>query len=484
MHERYIKPEIKEIWSDEHKLNLWQELELILIKARANLGRIKQKVYEEIRDILTNTPIDLAWWKNRDKIIKHDLNAFIDERIQHLPKDLQKYFHEGMTSYDTEEEPFAMMLKESLDCIFKEITNLKIILRGMAMKYRYTPMVARTHGQWAQIETFGRRCLSWYQDLETDIENLQKTMEILQYSKISGAIGNYGNIDPDLEREALTLLDFKPWYGATQIMPREMYAPIAEALCQLVETMDKIALNIRLNSRSGNVLYREPFSKKQKGSSAMPHKKNPIATEQIKGMHRMALGYLMMIMENVVTWEERAIEQSCVERVAWPDLFHVTLHSLQKISDVLSELKVYPRNMMLEIINTRGTYASDAAKNLLKQLGFPHEDAYRIVQLASFNAFPPDEDLVIKSFNEAELFLKEMAECKFTQTKSIEEIIKNGMLEYCPDLEITLSDIDKWNGALIKIFQKPHNCKLWKNIFLLETQLKHEPFVFEKVFGK
>ena len=185
-----------------------------------------------------------------------------------------------------------------------------------------------------------------------DLQLLHEVSTNLDYSKLSGAIGNYGSINPEVEIKALELLELQPYYGATQIMPRELYAPLAQALAQIVSTLNKIAMAIRLGARSGNPIYHEPFKKTQMGSSAMPHKKNTIRTEQIEGMERMAHNYLQMIMENIKTWEERAIEQSCVERVAWPDLFHVTIHSLRSMNFVLSGLQVYPDNMLREIIES------------------------------------------------------------------------------------------------------------------------------------
>ena len=282
MIDRYSNKKITEIWSDSNKLKFWQASELAVLRARVNRGELEEKDYNLILCSLESNPIDIEWWLAKDKEIHHDLNAFLEERLRYIPKDLRVWFHKGMTSYDTEEPAFGAMLKESICVVENDFKEVHVIVKEMATKYRYTVMVARTHGQEAELETVGKRCLCWYQDLSVSFDNLQKAVLSLGYSKMSGAIGNYGSLDPEMEREALRILGFEPYLGATQIMPREMYAPIAQALSQIVSTFNKIALTIRLGSRSGSdKIYQEPFVKKQKGSSRMPHKKNPWRAEGV-----------------------------------------------------------------------------------------------------------------------------------------------------------------------------------------------------------
>ena len=495
MIERYASEEIKQIWSDENKLKLWQETELAVIGAMVKLGQIPEEIYRQISEILLNQPIDVNWWKEKDAEIKHDLNAFIEERLRFLPPELQQYFHQKITSYDTEEPAFATVLKESIALVEKYYQELDAILVEMAKKYRYTIMDARTHGQEAELQTFGKRILTWLRDLRFDFNNLRRAAENLKYSKISGAIGSYGSIEPELEIQALGILGFEPYYGATQIMPREIYAPIAQALCQLVLTLDKIALSIRLGARSGRPIFQEPFGKKQKGSSAMPHKKNTISTEQMEGMGRMAKGFLSMIMDNIKTWEERAIEQSCVERVAWPDLFHVVIHSLKTMTRVLKGLVVYPDNMLQEIVDSRGCYASSEAKEVLRQLGVQYglatEDVYRIIQLAAFNAFEPtteEKELrenPLGSLGEADAVLHKFQYEGWIKSKiSIQEIIFYGKLRTSSQLEATEEDVQKWNQILKQIFADPENVKKWYQIFLPSYLLRNEAKLYQEIIGE
>jgi len=491
MIKRYASPVISSVWTNEFKLGLWQETELAVMQARVMLNLLDEKVFDETHRILTQLPIDISWWEARDTEIHHDLQAFIDERVRRLPPEFQVRFHEDMTSYDTEEPAFARMLAKSLEPVSAAVQALVKLLREMAIKYRYTVMMGKTHGQQAEIQSFGKRCLSWIADLSVDYGNLLAAGENLKFSKLSGAIGNYGSLTPKIEERALRLLGLTPFPGATQIMPRELYAPLAQALCQVVMTIDKIGTTIRLGARSGRPIYQEPFGKKQKGSSRMPHKKNTILTEQLEGMARMAQGYLLMIMQNIKTWEERAIEQSCVERVAWPDLFHVTMHSLKTITTVLSGLQVYPDNMMLEIIDSRGCYAAGGAKEFLRQRlagqGIEAEDVYRMVQLAAFVAFNPTNSVANlrasppENIPDMNMWLQYFSKESPAPVVSIKDILSRGLLEPVPELDATESQVDGWNEALEEIFTDVSCCRDWENVFSIQQRLLGEDELYKKL---
>jgi adenylosuccinate lyase len=489
MHERYQNPNISHIWSDENKLNEWQNNELVVIHSAEEMGLFPQGIYQKIATILKNHPIDIFQWKEFDEKMHHDLNAFVAERSQHLPVELKPYFHKKITSYDTEEPAFVRMLKNSYGIVEGEIQSLLIIIMEMSLAYRYTIMNGRTHGQEAELQTFGKRCLTWLADLKLDLDTLNQAAENLAYAKLSGAIGNYGSLSPEMEKRALAKLGLEPYYGATQIMPREIYSPLAQALTQIVCTLDKIALAIRLGARSGNPIYQEPFKKTQTGSSAMPHKKNTIRTEQIEGMERMARGYLQMIMDNIKTWEERAIEQSCVERVAWPDLFQVTVHSLKVIKKVLAELKVYPQNMLKEIVAARGCYASSEAKEVLAQygveFGLTKDDCYRIVQLAAFNVFSKSADETLcQDFASADnLLLQAEENIKVESIDSIKNIIPAGRLKVSASLAAISEEVERWNIALQQIFSDDKIMNHWQEIFMPSYLLKNEYKLYEEILG-
>lgn len=490
MIKRYANDKVSQIWENSHKLMLWQQVELAVILAKEKLGKFPRGTAKKIQDILESIPIDIDWWLARDKEITHDLNAFIDERIRHLGE-LHQYWHKGMTSFDTEEPAMALMLIESVQLIEKPYREIENLLLGLARRYRHTPMLGRTHGQEAKIQTFGKRCLTWLQPLRISYSLLLQAAKLSSQSKLSGAIGNYQGLTPEEEAKALEILGLKPFIGATQIMPRIVYVPIANALELMVSSLAQIAEDIRLGARSGNPIMQEPFGKKQKGSSAMPHKKNTITCEQQIGMLTMARNFAQMLRERVITWEERAIEQSCVERIAWPDIFHVVMQSFKNMIKVLDGLQVFPDNMMLEINNSRGCYASEDAKDWLKdrfaELGLKHEDAYRIVQLASFLAHQVDDErqaLRSKPFDsltEANEFKKWLEIQNFAEL-DIMDIIEDNKLAPHPDLGASEEEIAKWNDVLAGLFLDSDNAESWERLFSLEYQLRGESAIFE-AFG-
>jgi adenylosuccinate lyase len=495
MIERYEVKEITKIWTDEAKLALWQKTELAVIRANESLGYFPDGTYAAIKSVLESNPINIAWWKDRDtNVTKHDLNAFLDERRRFLPIELHQYWHQDITSYDTEETPFLMMLRESCAVVVEAVMDLHgKTLIPLAKKHRYTIMNGRTHGQEAELQTFGKRVLTWISALREDIRLLDASMvSSLKYSKISGALGNYGAINPEVEKKALEFLGFKPFYGATQILPRELHLPLAGALQQLLLTLEKIGFDVRLGARSGRPIYREPFGKKQKGSSAMPHKKNTILTENIQGLSRLGQSAYDAIQKNILTWEERSIEQSSVERVAWPDLFHVVVFALSRLNRVLKGLVVYPENMMREVVDSRGCYASNEAKELLKKLGVSQgidgEIAYRIVQLAAFNVFEPSAEMTAigqaitksQSFSEIDEIMDDFPK-KPDIPQSIKQVILKGELKHTDELDVTAEEVKEWNEKLRKIFLDNGARRFWGMIFTPSHLLRHEATLYKEL---
>jgi len=496
---RYADSAIGPIWTDGNKLIHWQKVELAVITAMEDLGGYPEGVYEKIKTVLEANPVDdpenIAWWKKRDKEITHDLNAFLDERLRFIPPELHQHWHIGLTSYDTEEPAFSLLLLTSVEVVEEKGQEMLELLKSMSLRYRYMPMMGRTHGQEAKLQTFGKRCHTWYKNLKLALDQLAKDKEMISFSKLSGAVGNYQGLTPDQEFAALELLGLKPFKGATQIMPRLIHQPLANSLVMVVGALSQIARDVMLGARSGNPIYQEPFSKKQKGSSAMPHKKNTITCEQQEGMMKMATEFQSMIQSIINTCEERTIEQSCVERVAWPDLFHVVMRSFKNMMKVCSGLQVYPDNMMREIINSRGCYASEDVKDWLKKIGaefeLTHENVYRLVQLACFNVHQISRlrqslrELQVASLSQAEKDLidmqEEMQENPGQDVKGLFEIITQAGLVLTTELEVEEIEIETWNFILRKIFSEGDNLKSFKEIFTLKYQLRGEPALFEEL---
>lgn len=495
MIKRYEDPGIANIWQESAKLAAWQQTELAVIEARVDLGMVPLSAYEKIETTLKAAPADIDWWKAREKETQHDLQAWVDERVRHLPTELRRYFHEGMTSYDTEETAFLMLIRRSMTHVLTACVGLLEALRAMAIRYHYCPMMGVTHGQPGEIQTFGKRVLTWYQEVSLAQQRVARASEDLCFSRLSGAMGNYGGVTPEIEKRALSCLGFMPFYGATQILPRQLHIPTASALATLVGVISKIGTDIRLGARSPRPIYQEPFGKKQTGSSRMPHKKNTIGSEQLEGMERMALGQLVMIQQNVRTWEERAIEQSCVERIAWPDLFHVAMRSLTVCKKLISGLQVYPDNMILNIKDTRGAWTAGPAKEFLRErlapMGITTEDAYRIVQLASFVASKPSTAARLirenppKSFDEADSCVGNADNFGFADPdSSIWDIVLRSKLEVVPALDVTDEQVSRWNDILRKFFNDAQALEDWHAVFSVQKRLADENVLFKQILGE
>lgn len=506
MDPRYGIDEIYEVFSYENRWLGCQTTELGVIKAKADLGIIPQLAYDRISEALTNSLIDVEKIKDIENELGHDYNSFLKERRDALRKylsergitdleinELSSMIHgDGMTTYDGQEAMFAMTLLKSVNVVKKHYQKLEETLANMAMRYRYTPMYVRTHGQGAKLGTFGAVCLTYIKALRISLDTFEEASKKLAYSKIAGATGNWGcGLTPEIEEYALANLGFKPLRGVGQIVHRGLYAPTGNALELLVLTLNKIAIDIRLGARSGLPIVREGVGKKHTDSSVMPNKRNTISDERIEGMARLAEGYADAIRKGIVTWEGRSIEGSAVERVAWPDIFHVTVYSLQLMNKILSKLEVYPDNMLREIADSCGCYAADEANSVIRRLGLPYgltaENSYRIVQLAALNA---EEMLIVEghlrenppqSFWEADQLLLKLPPREVPI--SIQHIILAGNLKVSPKLAPTEEDVKKWNGILRHIFGNNTNINLWNQIFLPSHIFRHEKTLYEEILG-
>lgn len=488
---RYAIKEVEEICSLQNRYQRWQKLEIAVIVARMKLGLIDKKVGNFIITQLEDHPIDCEWIKKREAEIEHDLNAFLDERLRFLDSGFHQHFHAGMTSYDTEEGAFSLMLLELCSIAKKDIQNLYDTLFKLAFEHQYTLMLAKTHGQEAELQSYGKRLCGYLAELYQLIQKFNDFSESIKQSKISGATGNYSTIDPSIEKEALGTLGLVPFIGATQIIPRSIHDSLAHSIFSMIMFMSKIGLNVRLGARSGYTIFQEPFRKTQKGSSAMPHKKNTIISEQLEGMERLAKGYAHAIEENCITWEERSIEQSSVERVAWSDLFHVFIYSLRKTNFLMNGLVIKKDEMMREIVDSMGCYASNDAKMFLKKhvakFGLADEDAYRIVQLAAFISHEPwgmkfMNQEKCHNLEEADNLLKRAHEPGHGRVvESIKTIIRMYQLKRSDQLDISLDQVNKWNDALRKIFKGKQNVDDFEKLFTPSYLLRNEHFIFEHI---
>ncbi len=497
MIERYEDVDIAFIWSDRAKVDHWQKVELAVIETGEELGKIPTGTKQKIREPLEKNPCDLNWWKEREKDTQHDLNAWLEERLRFIPPELQEFWHAGLTSFDTEDPGLALTLKDSVISIQAVSQRLQEKLRNKAVEYRYLPMFGETHGQDAELQSLGKLFLTWYQELTIALKGLLESGDLAcKYGKLSGAIGNYSGITPAVEEKALAKLGLEPFYGATQIIPRILYAPLASALADLATVVDKISSDIRLGARSPNPYWQEPFGKKAKGSSAMPHKRNPIRSEKVEGMARMARAYAGALRENIKTCRERSIEQSSVERVFWQDLFQVTNHAIKTMTSVIKGLVIYPDNILKRIADSQEVYASNEAKEFLARHGQPfgidREDAYRIVQLAAFNAFEPHgsrKECRRLTFHTPQSISGTIATVRQSNhaRDGISTTIMCSLLRHSVELEASVETIESWKQSLQRLFLTgPEASRMreeWSKIFEVNRVFERENILFEKVFG-
>ena len=490
MIDRYTDKTIADIWTHESKLARWREVELAVILARENLGRIPKGTQEQIAASLVKIDEEFVnRWLEKEKANGHDLAAFVELEQDSLPANLRQEFHKDMTSFDTEEPAFAAMLEKSVYEIVNMVLGLLRTVKTKALEYRFVPMLGRTHCRTAEIQSFGRRWLTWYVNVKLALEKLENASIRPKFSKLSGALGTGSGIDPELEEVALRILGLKPFVGATQIMPRAAYTQVADALADFVSELEKIGIDIRLGTRDPFPLWNEPFGKNQKGSSAMPHKKNPISSEKVAGMARLARAYASAIKEGIPAWEERDISQSSVERVSWPDLLHVTAHALSAINKVLEGLVVYPANMLREICSSGGTYAASKAKTLIAEWLAPHgldaQVAYRIVQLAASNVFecPQVKELLFRTLNDADSNFDHTLAIGNRLVSSIEDIICGGALRPSRTLDANAMGIAPLNATLQQVFADKAKRTEWASIFHPSYWLRNEAEQFKTVFG-
>jgi len=493
MDKRYAQEDIKSIWELIRKLGLWQDFELAMIQAREILGLIPKGTHGKIKIILDGHPIDLELFLELDDQLSHDMNAAVQERRRWLSPELQGYYHEVVTSYDIEDGPLAIMITESVVVVDACLDELERVLIELALANRYTIKMHYTHGQAAEVGTLGAEFLAFLQNIRSLRMRLAFLRKDLDYAKMSGATGCYTTITPKEEVVALNIMNLTPYVGSTQILPRILWVPIADIMRDIVLLISKLATDIRLSARSDFPTMREGFGRKQMGSSVMPHKRNPIKLEQLVGMARMAREFAAMIQSSPDTWEYRSIEMSSVERVAWPDLFHVTVYSLRSMVKTLQRLEIYPDAMMEIILRTAGAWATSSAKvflsDQLRNSGLTAEEVYRIIQLASFNALEPQglrkqiRGQKSQSIEEAEAQMRGLMQEPCGWPRSIETIISQSDLRFSPKLDLDVDWIENANRILRNLFDCPEVLAGWRKVFSLGEAIRGEEYLYQQILG-
>lgn len=376
MIERYTLPEMAAVWEPKNKFDIWLKIEILACEALADRKEIPESAVEEIKK---KARFDVPRIDEIEKEVKHDVIAFLTCVSENVGESA-RYMHLGLTSSDVLDTAFAVQLKQAASLIIKGAAGLQKAVKRQALLHKNTPMIGRSHGVHGEPITFGFKMAVWYEELGRNIERLKRARLGIAYGQISGAMGTFASVSPEVEEYVCRKLGLKPAPVSSQIIQRDRHAEYFSALAILAGTLDKIAVEIRHLQRTEVLEAEEFFSSGQKGSSAMPHKRNPVASEQTSGLARVIRANAQAALENMALWHERDVSHSSVERVIGPDSAILLHYMLNRMTRTMERLIIYPKNMMKNLEITRGLVFSQSVLLALVQKGAAREDAYRLVQ--------------------------------------------------------------------------------------------------------
>ena len=388
MIELYTNPEMVRIWTLQHEFEVMLEVEITACEAMAELGQIPVEAAKNIRE---KAQFNLERVKEIEKVTNHDIIAFLTNVAEYVGED-SKYIHKGLTSSDVKDTALGIMMKKSAELILEDLKNLRDVLKRQAQKYKHTVCIGRTHGIHAEPMTLGLKFALWYDEICRDIERVEHAKKVVAVGKLSGAVGTYSNIDPRIEEITCKKLGIEPVKLATQVIQRDRHAEYMTTLAIVASTFEKIATELRNLQRTDIREVEEYFQPGQKGSSAMPHKRNPITGERITGMARLVRGNAIAAMEDITLWHERDISHSSVERVILPDSTINVDYCCRKLTNLLDKLLVYPEAMMENLNKTGGLIFSQRIMLAVVSKGVLREDAYKWVQRNAMARWLKGED--------------------------------------------------------------------------------------------
>ncbi|MBQ3970971.1 MAG: adenylosuccinate lyase [Selenomonadaceae bacterium] len=388
MIERYTNPEMGHLWSIENEWQTILNVEMAACDAMAELGEIPKEAAKNIR---AKAKFEVSRIKEIEAVTHHDIIAFLTNVAEHVGDD-SKYIHKGLTSSDVKDTAICMMMRNSADIILEDLRKFREVLRRRAKEFKHTPCIGRTHGIHAEPMTFGLKLALWSADIERDIERVEHAKKIVSVGKLSGAVGTYSNIDPRIEELVCKKLGLTPVPLATQVIQRDRHAEYMTTLAIVASTLEKIATEVRNHQRTDIREAEEYFSPGQKGSSAMPHKRNPINCERVSGMARLVRGNAVAAMEDITLWHERDISHSSVERVILPDSTINVDYCTRKLTNIIDKLLVYPEAMLHNMGRTGGLIYSQRIMLAVVSKGVLREDAYKWVQRNAMKRWMEGED--------------------------------------------------------------------------------------------
>ncbi|MFH1490863.1 MAG: adenylosuccinate lyase [Pseudomonadota bacterium] len=411
MIERYTRPEMGRIWEHENRYAKWLEVEIVACEAMAEEGLIPGASLENIR---TKADFSVERILEIEEETKHDVIAFLTNVAEYVGPD-SRFIHLGLTSSDILDTSFALLLKEAMGLIIDDVHRFMEVLRERAEEHRYTVMIGRSHGIHAEPITFGLKLAVWHSEMGRNLKRIEEALEVISYGKLSGAVGTFANISPKIEAYACGKLGLKPAAISTQVLQRDRHAQFFTSLAILAGTMEKIATEIRHLQRTEVLEAEEAFSRGQKGSSAMPHKKNPIGSENISGLARLVRSNALAALENMPLWHERDISHSSVERVIGPDSTILVDYMLNRLTRLVKDLVVHPKRMIENMNRLKGLIYSQQVLLKLAAKGMKRQAAYEVVQRNALRVW--DSGSLFK-----DLLLEDEEVRKVLSEKEIEEI--------------------------------------------------------------
>ena len=419
---RYTRPEMGKLWDLENKYQKWLDVEIAACEAWAALGEIPRDALKSIRK---KAIFDVNKIDEIEKVVKHDVIAFLTSVAQSLGPE-SRFIHKGLTSSDILDTALALLMRDASDIIVRDIIELMDVLKKQAYKYKETPMIGRSHGIHAEPMTFGLKFALWYEDMKRNLARMKKARETISVGKLSGAVGTFSNIPPAIEEKVCKKLGLRPEAVATQIVQRDRHAEYLVTLALVAASVEKTAVEIRHLQRTEVLEAEEPFMAGQKGSSAMPHKRNPIGCENLSGLARLVRSNAMAALENIALWHERDISHSSVERVIIPDSSILTDYMLSRLKGILDKLHVYPKRMKENMLRSYGLFNSQRVMLALTDKGLNRDYAYDIVQRNAMKSWQTGDQFRKILFRDADIK-------RYLTAKEIEDIF---------DLKYYLKNVD------------------------------------------
>jgi len=380
---RYNRPKIENIWTLENKFKIWTEIEILIAEKLSDIGMIPKIAAKEIRK---KAKFNVSEINKLEKLTKHDVNAYIDNVSKYIGKQ-SKYFHHGVTSSDIIDTGFSIQLKQTSEIIHKQLSIVLKNLKSKSIKHKKTVMIGRSHGIHAEPITFGLKLGSFYNEFKRNLKRLELAIEEISICSISGPVGTYDSIDPRVEKHVAKKLKLKCEDISTQVIPRDRHAFFFSVLGIIGSSIERFVVEIRHLQRTELLEVEEKFNLKQKGSSAMPHKRNPVLSENLTGLARYIRSAVIPAMENIVLWHERDISHSSVERIMAPDITIALDFSLNRLNEIITTMKVYPANMKKNLNLLGGLHNSQKLLLKLTKKGLSRQAAYSIVQKNAMEAW-------------------------------------------------------------------------------------------------